>query len=103
MLKFTEKNNKQRSKLFNSELVDRTKKILYTLVNKKEYPSKVFIRKYLLNLRRFDKPSSSPTRLRSVCFLTGRSRSVYRTFKMSRLEIKKYANMGFFVGMSKSS
>ena len=46
---------------------------------------------------------SSFTKTRSICFLTGRSRSVYRFFKLSRLKIRSYAAAGHFVGLSKAS
>jgi ribosomal protein S14 len=46
---------------------------------------------------------SSSTKTRSICLLTGRSRSVYRLFKMSRLQIRAYSKYGYFVGLSKTN
>jgi small subunit ribosomal protein S14 len=43
------------------------------------------------------------TKVRSICFLTGRSRSVYRAFRLSRLKIREYAALGYFTGLSKAS
>jgi len=37
---------------------------------------------------------ASPTRSRNLCALTGRSRSVYRKFKLSRLMLRKLALEG---------
>lgn len=46
---------------------------------------------------------ASPTRLRSVCALTGRSRAVYRKFKVSRIMLRKLALEGKVPGMRKAS
>lgn len=46
---------------------------------------------------------ASPTRHRNLCALTGRSRSVYRKFKVSRLMLRKLALEGKIPGMRKAS
>lgn len=46
---------------------------------------------------------ASPTRLRNMCALTGRSRAVYRKFKISRLMLRKLALEGKVPGMRKAS
>ena len=46
---------------------------------------------------------ASPTRIRSLCALTGRSRSVYRKFKISRLVLRDLALQGKIPGMRKAS
>lgn len=46
---------------------------------------------------------ASPTRLRSLCALTGRSRGTYRKFKLSRLMLRKLALEGKIPGMRKAS
>ncbi|MEX0776215.1 MAG: 30S ribosomal protein S14 [Phycisphaeraceae bacterium] len=46
---------------------------------------------------------SSPTRLRNICAMTGRSRSVYRKFRLSRLMLRKLALEGKVPGMRKAS
>ncbi|MEX2216624.1 MAG: 30S ribosomal protein S14 [Phycisphaeraceae bacterium] len=46
---------------------------------------------------------ASPTRIRSLCALTGRSRSVYRKFKLSRLKLRELALEGKIPGMRKAS
>jgi ribosomal protein S14 len=61
------------------------------------------IKKYFFNLQQKLLFMSSITKTRSICILTGRSRSVYRTFRVSRLKLKHYANEGYFVGLSKAS
>lgn len=47
--------------------------------------------------------NASPTRVRSLCALTGRSRGVYRKFKISRLMLRKLALEGKIPGMRKAS
>ena len=46
---------------------------------------------------------ASPTRLRSLCALTGRSRGVYRKFKLSRIKLRELALEGKVPGMRKAS
>ncbi len=46
---------------------------------------------------------ASPTRLRSLCALTGRSRAVYRKFKLSRIKLRELALQGKIPGMRKAS
>jgi small subunit ribosomal protein S14 len=47
--------------------------------------------------------NSSPTRIRNRCELTGRPRSVYRKFKLSRIALRELASTGQIPGMVKSS
>lgn len=46
---------------------------------------------------------ASPTRIRRLCALTGRSRGVYRKFKVSRIKLRDLALEGKIPGMRKSS
>ncbi|MFA9479031.1 30S ribosomal protein S14 [Phycisphaerales bacterium AB-hyl4] len=46
---------------------------------------------------------ASPTRFRSLCALTGRSRAVYRKFKLSRIKLRELALEGKVPGMRKAS
>lgn len=49
-------------------------------------------------------PSSSfSTKIRHRCVLTGRSRSIYNFFKISRLMIKDLTSKGLLSGVKKSS
>ena len=47
--------------------------------------------------------NSAPVRYRNRCEVTGRSRSVYRKFKMSRIAIRDFGNRGLIPGLVKSS
>ena len=46
---------------------------------------------------------ASPTRIRSQCALTGRTRGVYRKLKISRIKLRDLALQGKIPGMKKSS
>jgi small subunit ribosomal protein S14 len=47
--------------------------------------------------------NSSATRIRNRCEITGRSRSVYRKTKMSRIAIRDFGSKGLIPGLVKSS
>jgi small subunit ribosomal protein S14 len=47
--------------------------------------------------------NANPTRVRNRCELTGRSRAVYRKFRLSRIMIREMGNMGLIPGLTKSS
>ena len=47
--------------------------------------------------------NSSITRIKNICILTGRSRSIYKLFKISRIQLRKLASKGFLPGISKYS
>ena len=46
---------------------------------------------------------ASPTRLHSLCALTGRSRANYRKFKICRIKLRELALEGKIPGMRKAS
>ncbi len=46
---------------------------------------------------------ASPTRIRNLCALTGRSRGVYRKLKISRIKLRELALEGKIPGMRKAS
>lgn len=47
--------------------------------------------------------NSSITRIKNLCVLTGRSKSIYRLFKISRIQLRNLASKGFLPGVSKYS
>ena len=47
--------------------------------------------------------NSSLTRIKNRCVLTGRSRSIYRFFKISRIELRKLASKGLLPNVFKYS
>lgn len=46
---------------------------------------------------------ASPTRIRRLCALTGRSRGNYRKLKISRIKLRELAHEGKIPGMRKAS
>ena len=46
---------------------------------------------------------SSKVRIRNICKLTGRTRSVYRKFRLSRIKIRELSMSGALPGVVKSS
>jgi small subunit ribosomal protein S14 len=51
----------------------------------------------------FFNQNSSLTRIKNICVLTGRSKSIYRLFKISRIQLRKLASEGFLPSVSKYS
>ena len=47
--------------------------------------------------------NSSRTRIRNRCVITGRSRSVWRAFRISRIQLRKLALQGALMGVKGSS
>ena len=47
--------------------------------------------------------NSAEIRIRSRCEVSGRSRAVYRKFKMSRIALRELGNKGLVPGLVKSS
>ena len=47
--------------------------------------------------------NSSRIRVRNRCVMTGRARSVYRKFGMSRIALRELASAGFLPGVTKAS
>jgi len=47
--------------------------------------------------------NSSITRIRNRCIITGRSRSVYRDFRLTRMQLRSLAGFGLLMGVRKSS
>jgi len=100
MLKISSKQQKMRQNLLNKNyqsFVQQNLKLFFVT----NFSASLY--KYNMNLFILYKPKPSFTKMQTICFLTGRSRSVYRTFKMSRLQIRSYAGFGYFVGLSKSN
>jgi small subunit ribosomal protein S14 len=47
--------------------------------------------------------NGAPSRIRNRCEVTGRARSVYRKFKLSRIKLREYGSFGRIPGLIKSS
>ena len=46
---------------------------------------------------------NSPTRIQNICILTGRTKSVYRLFKLSRIQLRELASNGKLPNIAKYS
>lgn len=57
---------------------------------------------YALKLARLPRNSSS-TRIRNRCIITGRSRSIFKKFRISRIVFRTLASNGNLVGIRKLS
>jgi ribosomal protein S14 len=100
MLKISSKIEKLRKKNSKKERVQFLSWILNPFLAN---VSNTHFKSYFLNLQQKLLFTSTITKIRSICLLTGRSRSVYRTFRISRLKLRTYANAGYFTGLSKAS
>jgi ribosomal protein S14 len=57
---------------------------------------------YFLKLSKLPR-NSSKTRIRNRCTITGRSRAVYKKFRVSRIVFRELATQGALCGIYKSS
>lgn len=57
---------------------------------------------YSLKLSKLPK-NSSKTRIRNRCLITGRPRSIYRLFRVSRIVFRDLASQGAIMGVKKAS
>ncbi len=91
--------NKKRIKLYN-KFKARRNKLLKLANNKKLSPDEQFQAR--LQLSKIPR-NASKVRIRNRCALTGRSRGVYRKFKLSRIAFRELAAIGQIPGITKSS
>ena len=98
MQKKIKKNIKQRYLFKNLEKNRLTLKIISKNLNiKKDLRWKLQQRWFFFH------QNSSITRIKNLCVLTGRSKSIYRLFKISRIQLRKLASIGYLPGVSKYS
>jgi len=82
--------------------IERMKRVRKTVAKYAEIRAKLKAEKDYVGLQRLPR-DASPTRVRNLCELTGRSRSVYRKFKVSRIKLRELALQGKVPGMRKAS
>lgn len=100
MLKFSNKDNNLRKTIKRYEIQNQIYKTIKPMLVKFKSAN---LKKYLQKLTNKSTKYNSFTRTRTICILTGRSRSVYRYFNLSRIKIREYASAGYFTGITKSS
>lgn len=98
MQKKIKKNIKQRYLFKNLE----KKRLIYKIISK-NLKLKKDIRWKAQQKWFFFNNNSSLTRIKNICILTGRSRSIYRLFKISRIQLRKLASNGLLPSISKYS
>jgi len=91
--------NKKRIKLY-SKYKEKHDKLLKQARNKRLTPEEQFQAR--LKLSKIPR-NASKVRIRNRCVLTGRSRGVYRKFKLSRITFRELASKGHIPGITKSS
>ena len=80
---------------------DAKRKRLKAVVMKKDTPME---ERFAAALKLAEVPrNSAKVRIRNRCELSGRARSVYRKFKLSRIALRDMANQGLIPGVVKSS
>jgi len=80
---------------------ERTRKLLKTIVNSSALPHQLR-EKAQTELNGLPRDTSI-VRHKNLCILTGRGRSVYSGYKLSRLMLKKLSRDGMLTGFRKSS
>ena len=94
--KLKKRHNFQSRKFYQYSIKNKT-----LLFEQQRFPSHFY--RYYLNWQSKLAFRSSFTKTRTICFLTGRSRSVYRSFHLSRLKLREFGAAGYFTGLSKAS
>jgi small subunit ribosomal protein S14 len=93
-----EKNNRRR-RLAKADAPKRAK--LKAIIMDKDVGAE---ERFTASLKLAQMPRNGATiRIRNRCELTGRSRAVYRRFKLSRIMLRKLASEGQIPGVTKSS
>lgn len=90
------KNKKQRSLYKQLE----KKKLIFKIISKNFLFSKEIRWKTQQNFFQINN-NSSITRIKNRCIITGRSKSIYRFFKLSRIQLREFASQGLLPGLSK--
>lgn len=98
MQKKIKQNIKQRFSFKNLE----KKRIIYKIISKNLKLNNLIRWKAQQKWFFFNK-NSSLTRIKNLCVLTGRSKSIYRFFKISRIQLRKKASERFLPGVGKYS
>ena len=98
MTNFIQRDNKRRKLVFKYEL----KRLQFKSMIKDFSIPKEIKYKYISKLNKLPR-NSSKTRIRNRCILTGRSRSIFRFCKLSRIILRDLSSQGLLPGVKKSS
>jgi ribosomal protein S14 len=89
------KDSKRRNEYKTVEIFQRVIKVL-TLYNN-EFLIKILVKKGVFKLSEFR------TKIKNYCVISGRSKSIYRKFKISRIMLRTLGSKGLFFGLQKAS
>lgn len=90
---------KNKNKVFSK--YERTRKILKTIFTNSHFPTDLRKKAHII-LSKLPKDASI-VRHKRLCLLTGRARSVYSGYRLSRLMLQKLGRNGMLTGFRKSS
>ena len=82
--------------------IEKNKRIKATVAKYAEKRARLKAEGDMLGLQKLPR-DASPTRAWTQCSITGRSRGVYRKFKLSRIKLRELAHKGHIPGMRKAS
>lgn len=90
------------------------KQKFFTSLKSKNNFNRVILKNYLINYTKFNKlvnlsiynnqvisKNSFYRKYKNYCLITGKSKSVFRFCMLSRMQIKKFMNLGLFIGVRK--
>ena len=98
MTNFTTKDFTKRQLIYKYML----KRIQYKSIIKNQTVNKEIRYKYINMLNTLNR-NSCETRYKNRCVLTGRSRAVFKLFKLSRIKFRELASQGMLPGVTKAS
>lgn len=90
---------KKRNLYKKTEVLQKVLKVLSLYNNLKSYSTLVVSKLFYLNFLK----NSFKSRVHNYCIITGRSRGVYRKFRVSRIILRQLGSEGLFFGLKKSS
>lgn len=93
-----QKDFNKRQLVFRNEL----KRLQYKYIIKNQSIDKLTRVENISKLNKLNR-NTSKVRVKNRCVLTGRSRAVYKLFRLSRIKFREFANIGLIPGVTKAS
>lgn len=93
-----QKDFNKRQLVFRNEL----KRLQYKYIIKNQSIEKFTRLENISKLNKLNR-NTSKVRVKNRCVLTGRSRAVYKLFRLSRIKFRELANIGLIPGVTKAS
>ncbi len=83
-------------------LKNELKRLQYKFLIKNQSINKEFRSEYIQKLNKLNK-NGIKIKVQNRCVLTGRAKSVYRLFRLSRIKFRELASQGMLPGVTKAS